>query len=85
MCGEKGKKQVQNEIKEYIEKNLNNYLNKTCKEYNADINKFYETIKYKFLTVKEIEKYDWKNKYKNAKIECSVKVEYTPVGLRSRK
>lgn len=58
----------------YFKKEIENYLNKVCKEYNTDIDYFFSKALSQFSTISEWENYNWKEKYKNAEFDVSVDV-----------
>ena len=45
------------------------YLYKTSKEYNSDIECFYKIAKKEFLTNTNLDNYNWEEKYKNAEFK----------------
>ena len=47
---------------------MKNYLYKTSREYNSDINSFYKIVKQKFLIISDYQKYNWKDKYSRNRI-----------------
>ena len=53
-------------LKDYLSKQISDYLYKTSKGYNTDINEFYSIAKRKFLTTQKFEDYKWQQKYENA-------------------
>lgn len=59
-------------LKNYLTLQIKTYLNKTSKEYKADINDFYRIAKKNFLTLTDYKKYNWKNKYENAEFNIDI-------------
>ena len=53
-------------LKQYLEKEFQDYLYKTSKEFKSDINEFYKIAKKEFLTNYDFENYNWAEKYENA-------------------
>lgn len=64
---------ISNSVSKDLEKNITNYLNKTSKDFGCDIDKFYLTVKRKFLTIGEWRNFNWNEKYPNSTF--NVKVE----------
>lgn len=54
------------ELKKYLIQQFNDYLYKTSKEYDSDINCFFKIARKKFLTIDDLNNYNWSEKYKNA-------------------
>lgn len=71
--------QTLNDIKmateEHLKKQILDYLYKTSKEYKADISNFYNIAKKNFLTQKDLDNYNWKEKYPNAEFNVNVEAE----------
>lgn len=57
---------VSEKAQAYINENINNYLYKVSKEFNADIDGFARFAVRHFLTESDWYSYDWDSKYKNA-------------------
>lgn len=64
--------QISNSCNNYLESIILDYLYKTSKELNSDINKFGKYFRKNFLTESEFKNYNWKNKYKDSFFEVSV-------------
>ncbi|MBQ9658142.1 MAG: Ger(x)C family spore germination C-terminal domain-containing protein, partial [Clostridia bacterium] len=68
-------------ISETAKKNLTdqikNYLNKTCKEFDSDIDGFGKYAIKNFWTKSEWHNYDWQNKYKNCKFDVNIQLDLT--------
>lgn len=62
-------KKLDDSLKQYLSKELSDYLYKTSKEYKVDINEFYRIAKRKFLTNSEFDDYNWAEKYQNAEFK----------------
>ena len=56
----------------YLKKEILDYLNKTSKEYKVDISGFYNLAKKNFLTKKDLDNYNWKEKYTNAEFNVDI-------------
>lgn len=59
---------VNDSLKNYLTSIMKNYLYKTSREYNSDINSFYKIVKQKFLIISDYQKYNWKDKYSRSRI-----------------
>lgn len=75
------KLKLENEIKKALLSNMNNYFNKIQTKNNTDIDSFAKYIKPNFLTINEFEKYDWKTKFKKAKINIKFNLSSQSPGL----
>ena len=64
---------ISDTVSKDMEKNITDYLYKTSKDYGCDIDKFYLTVKRKFLTIGEWKNFNWAEKYPNATF--NVKIE----------
>ena len=53
-------------LKEYLTEEFKSYLYKSSREYNSDINEFYNIAKRQFITNSDFSNYDWANKYETA-------------------
>ena len=60
---------VNTEFKKYLVQQFNNYLYKTSKEFNSDINNFHKLVKKQFLTIDDLNNYNWSEKYEKAEFE----------------
>ena len=67
---------ISDTVSKELEKNITDYLYKTSKDYGCDIDKFYLTVKRKFLTIGEWKNFNWAEKYPNStlivKIESNI-------------
>lgn len=59
-------------FKDSLSKKITNYLYKTSKEYDSDINEFYRTAKRKFKTTSDFDNYNWAQKYKDAEFNVEL-------------
>lgn len=64
---------ISDTVSKDMEKNITDYLYKTSKDYGCDIDKFYLTVKRKFLTIGEWKNFNWAEKYPNSTF--NVKIE----------
>ena len=64
--------QISNSCNSYLESVLTEYLYKTAKSLNSDINGFGKTARSNFLTLDEFYDYNWGEKYKDSFFEVSV-------------
>ena len=65
---------ISNSAKEYLKQQMNNYLNKVCKEYSVDIDKFYTKALCHFATIPEWKNFNWEEKIKNTKFDFNINV-----------
>ena len=65
---------ISNATKEYMETQLNDYLNKVCKEYGVDIDDFYTQALCHFNTISEWKNFNWSEKIQNADFDINVDV-----------
>lgn len=65
---------ISNSAKEYMKNQINDYLNKVCKEYGVDIDGFYAKALCHFATIPEWKNYNWKEKIKTAEFDVNVDV-----------
>lgn len=68
---------ISNATTEYMKKQINDYLNKTCKEYGVDIDDFYTKALCHFNTISEWEDFNWEAKIQNAKFNVNLDVNVT--------
>lgn len=59
-------------LENYLSSQMTNYLNKTAKEYQCDINGFYRKVKKKFLTISDYQNYNWEQKYQHAEFKITI-------------
>lgn len=71
-------------VENFIKKGIEQFLNKTSKEFKTDICGFGRYAKIKFLTWQEWYKYDWFSKYKEATFNVSVDFKVRRPGLTIR-
>lgn len=73
-------KNYENELEGYIEEAVLKFLNKTSKEFGADILGFGSYAKKSFLDVGEFEEFDWQKAYKEAEFEADIDVRIVRTG-----
>lgn len=66
---------ISNVAKEYLTKQISDYLKKVSTEYETDIDNFYLKASSHFLTIPEWEKYNWSEKFKNAKFDINIDID----------
>ena len=59
-------------VENYLKSEMLTYLNKSTTEFGCDIDNFYRFAKYKFLTNKEWEDFDWASKYPKSSFNISI-------------
>ena len=64
--------QISNSCNSYLESVLTDYLYKTSKALNSDINGFGKTARNNFLTLDEFYDYNWSEKYKDSFFKVTV-------------
>ena len=64
--------QISNSCNSYLETILSEYLYKTSKSFNSDINGFGKKARKNFLTLNEFYDYNWKENYKDAFFNVTV-------------
>lgn len=67
-------KEISSAASKYIELQMKNYLYKTSKNYKSDINGFGRYILSNFLTIQELEKFNWSQNYENSFFKVNSKV-----------
>lgn len=71
---------ISNSCNSYLESIFSNYLYKSSKELKSDINDFGSLARKKFLTQKDFDTYNWREKYKdayfNVTVDTSIKSSY---------
>lgn len=72
---------LNDQLKQLIEKGVLKTVEKTQKEFNTDIFGFGKKVAWEFSNVKEFEKYDWLKHYKDAKINVVVETNVRRTGL----
>ncbi len=63
---------ISNSCNSYLESVFSDYLYKTSKEFNSDINNIGKHVLKNFFTTKQYEDYDWSENYKNAFFDVEV-------------
>lgn len=76
---------VKKKVIEVLDKKMGNYINKIQKEYNTDLDEFYKYSRKNFLTAKEYNEYNFKEKFKDAKINVKFDVTFNDAGLNLEK
>lgn len=76
---------VKKKVTEVLDKKMENYINKIQKEYNTDLDEFYKYSRKNFLTAKEYNEYNFKEKFKDAKIDVKFNVTFNDAGLNLEK
>ena len=74
---EENLEKISNVTTEYMKTQINDYLNKTCKEYGVDIDDFYTKALSHFNTISEWEDFNWEDKIENAKFNVNLDVNVT--------
>lgn len=72
---------MENAVEEFIKKNMEDFLKRTTEEFESDIVGFGKTMKRKFLTWEDWEKFGWSGKYKNSTFNVEVDVKVRRPGL----
>lgn len=57
---------------DYLCSQIKSYLEKTSKEYQCDLNGFYNHVKKKFATTHDYQEYNWSEKYKHAEFNVVI-------------
>ena len=65
---------ISTSTKQYIESQINDYLNKVCKEFSVDIDEFYAKALCHFATIPEWKNFNWEEKIKNAHFNVNANV-----------
>lgn len=72
---------IETTCNEYLEKNINDYLYKTAKTYNSDIDGFGKYAVKHFPTTQSWQEYNWLDNYKNSifnvKVDTTIKSGYS--------
>ena len=76
---------VKKKVTEVLDKKMENYINKIQKEYNTDLAEFYKYSRKNFLTAKEYNEYNFKEKFKDAKIDVKFDITFNDAGLNLEK
>ena len=71
---------LSNSCNKYLESIISDYLYKTSKDFNSDINKLGKYIRKNFSTEREYQDYNWSDKYKDSffdvNVNCSIKSSF---------
>ena len=70
-------KEISIHAENFLLHNIENYLNKTSKELNCDIDTFSQYAISNFLTVADWDNYNWVSKYANANFSVDVNFDVT--------
>lgn len=73
--------QLESKLQAYFEHGLKETIEKTQKEYNADIFHFGKKVAGNFKTIQEFDNYNWIGHYQEAKVNVSVSVKARRSGL----
>lgn len=65
---------IEEALSNYIKDEVNNYYEKTSKEFKSDISGLGKYVVYQFPTLKDWTDFDWVNKYENSTFEVNVDV-----------
>lgn len=76
---------VKKKVTEVLDKKMENYINKIQKEYNTDLAEFYKYSRKNFLTAREYTEYNFKEKFKDAKIDVKFDITFNDAGLNLEK
>lgn len=76
---------VKKKVTEVLDKKMKNYINKIQKEYNTDLAEFYKYSRKNFLTAREYTEYNFKEKFKDAKIDVKFDITFNDAGLNLEK
>lgn len=68
---------INESFQNYLSSKMKDFLYKTSKDYNCDINGFYRLVKQKFLTIQEYENYNWEEKYQSADFNIEIESNVT--------
>lgn len=72
---EQNRYQLAKKIENKLTKIINDYLDKTSKEYKSDIVGFGKFLRTQYWTIEELEKVDWLNIYENSEFHVTVEVD----------
>lgn len=65
---------ISNSANRYLENVISEFLYKTSREFDSDINNFGKKVLSKFLTLDDFHNFNWKNHYKNSFFKVSIDV-----------
>ena len=65
-------KDLSSQVNSYLQKILSEYLYKTSLEFKSDINDFGNYASRNFLTIKEMQEYNWKANYPNSTFKVEI-------------
>lgn len=66
---------ISDATKDYLKEQMSNYLNKVSKEYNVDIDHFCTKGPAHFSTISEWEKFNWKERFKDAVFDVDIDID----------
>lgn len=72
-------------VTEVLDKKMEDYINKIQKDLDVDLDEFYKYSKKNFLTAKEYDEYNFKEKFKDAKINIKFDITFNNSGLNIEK
>jgi len=75
---------ISNALKDYLTKQFEAYLNKVTREYNVDIDSFSTRAPAHFLTISELNNYNWEEKFKNTEFDVNIDVNVFSTMLVTR-
>lgn len=75
---------ISDATKNYLTKQFHNYLNKVTKKYNVDIDNFSTKAPAHFLTISDLENYNWEQKFKNSEFDVNIDVNVLSTLLVTR-
>ena len=70
-------KNISDHAENFLIKNIENYLNKTSKDFNCDIASFSQYAIYNFFTLSEWDDYNWASKFANTNFNVNVDLDVT--------
>lgn len=69
------------QLEDVLKEGITKVIEKTQKEYNADIFGFGKNVSGKFLTIQEWEDFNWNDKYEKAQINVNIHIDIRRSGL----
>ena len=76
---------VKKKVQEVLDRKMDEYIYKLQKEYNVDLAELYRYSRKNFLTAKEYNDYNFKEKFKDAKINVKLDITFNDSGLNLEK
>lgn len=76
---------VKKKVQEVLDRKMDEYIYKLQKEYNVDLAELYRYSRKNFLTAQEYNKYNFKEKFKDAKINVKLDITFNDSGLNLEK